>query len=279
MRTATAITLVTTMGLAASPALSQDAVNRTDSGTVAAPGANSAASNVAPTRNRDVLSLPDWHPDVSGANVQSVEDLIDNDVLGANGEDIGDVENVMFDASGKAVSIIAEVGGIWDIGDTHVNIPWSDLEFTADGVRIPVTEDTVGEYSLFDDDVLTASTAQSEVTEVDGGWFSDVDTGPRVWRATELIDDYARYQGGSSWTNYGYVDDVLIQDGQISAVVVRPDNSFGRGNGLYSYPYYGYDYGWSPGLANYDLPYDQATIEARQPMEGVADATAGSVAN
>ena len=97
MRTATAITLVTTMGLAASPALSQDAVNRTDSGTVAAPGANSAASNEAPTRNRDVVSLPDWHPDVSGANVQSVEDLIDNDVLGANGEDIGDVENVMFD--------------------------------------------------------------------------------------------------------------------------------------------------------------------------------------
>ncbi len=273
MRTATAITLVTAFGFAASPAMAQDAVDRTQAGDVAKTGAN---STMASTRNRDVISLPDWHPDVSGANVQSVESLIDDDVLDAGGEDIGDVENVMFDADGKAVSIIAEIGGIWDIGDTHVNIPWNDLEFTADGVRVPVTEDNVGDYSLFDDDVLTASTAESQVTEVDGGWFSDVDTGPRIWRATELVDDYARYQGGSSWTNYGYVDDVLIKDGRIAAVVVRPDNSFGS-NGLFAYPYYGYDYGWSPGLPSYDLPYDQATIEAREPMQGVADVTTGSV--
>lgn len=276
MRTATAITLVTAMGFAASPAIAQNAVDRTEAGEISATGETAATSNMASTPNREVVSLPDWHPDVSGANARSVEALIDNDVIGANGEDIGDVENVMFDAEGRAVSIIAEVGGLWDIGDTHVNVPWNELEFTGDGVIVPVTEDTVGDYSLFEAENLGADTAANQITELEGGWFSDVDTGPRIWRATELIDDYARYQGSNRWTNYGFVDDILIDDDQISAVMIRPDNSFGGNNGLFAYPFYGYDYGWSPGLQNYDLPYDQATVEAREPMQGVAQTAGGA---
>ncbi|ORE94018.1 PRC-barrel domain-containing protein [Aurantimonas sp. 22II-16-19i] len=280
MRTATAITLVTAMGFAASPVMAQDTndqiqTNATQPDAAQTTSGNASNSPMASSRNREVVSLPDWHPDVTGANVQSIEALIDEDVIDANGEDIGDVENVMFDAEGKAVSIVAEVGGVWDIGDTHVSIPWSDLEFSGNGVIVPVTEDTIDEFSLFETETLGADTAASQVTELEGGWFSDVDTGPRVWRAAELIDDYARYQDDSRWNNYGYVDDILVDNGSISAVVVRPDRSYGGNNGLFAYPFYGYDYGWSPGLANYDLPYDRSTLDAREPMEGVV----GNAAN
>ncbi|MCE7029652.1 PRC-barrel domain-containing protein [Jiella avicenniae] len=232
--------------------------------------ANSAsAQNSTSGQNQGIVSLPDWHPDLSNDNSMSADAIIDMDVIGQDGEDIGDVENILFGTDGRALSIIAEVGGIWDIGDTHVSVPWDEADFdmTAGQVRVPIMEDNVDDYSIFDREIIGAETASSQITDLESGWFSETDTGPRVWRVTELIDDYARYQGENSWTNYGYVDDVMISNGELSAVVIRPDMGTGIGNGYYTYPFYGYDYGWSPGLANYDLPYDQATIENRQAVD------------
>ncbi|MCQ0989842.1 PRC-barrel domain-containing protein [Jiella marina] len=260
LRTTSAIALASAMFIAPS-AIAQD----TNDNPMATTMENGSAGE-----NPGIVSLPDWHPDMTADNSMSAENIIDMDVIGADGEDIGDVENVLFGTDGRALSIIAEVGGVWDIGDTHVSIPWDDLDIdmAESQVRVPVTEDNVDDYSLFDQELIGAETASSQIADLESGWFSDAETGPRVWRASELIDDYVRYQGDQSWTNYGYVDDVMITDGEISAVVVRPDTGYGGfNNGLYSYPYYGYDYGWSPGLTNYDLPYDEATIRDRQPME------------
>ncbi|MCB8839855.1 PRC-barrel domain-containing protein [Aurantimonas sp. VKM B-3413] len=226
-----------------------------------------AASGIDGTAR--AISLPDWHPDLTAANSVSVDSLIDRPVYGPTGDEIGDVENVLIGADGKALSIIAEVGGVWDIGDTHVSIPWDVAKIDAgqNRVTVPVTEDNLEDYSLFDRDMITKQTASTNIQNVDSGWFEDADTGPRVWRATELVDDYVRLNDQGGWTNYGYVDDILLKDGMVSAVVVRPDNAFGA-NGRYAYPFYGYDYGWSPGLANYDMPYSRNDIANREPLDG-----------
>ena len=68
------------------------------------------------------------------------------------------------------------------------------------------------------------------------------------------------------FVNYGYVDDIIIKDGQISAVAVRPDVTWGA-PGLHAYPYYGYGYGWYPGYAYYDLPYERADVEGLEPLD------------
>jgi hypothetical protein len=121
-------------------------------------------------------------------------------------------------------------------------------------------------YSLFTNPVIWAAVAQTGIDEVQGDGFGVAETAPRVWRAGELVDDYVRLLDGDGVANYGYVDDILVNDGQIEAVVVRPDVTWGA-PGLYAYPYYGYGYGWYPGSIYYDLPYDRTEVKDLKPLE------------
>src|SRR5680860_1756913 len=76
----------------------------------------------------NVQVLTDWSYDSLYANGWSVENMFDTtEIIGANGEDIGDVENVIFSNDGKVLGIIAQVGGFWGIGDTHVHVPWDEV--------------------------------------------------------------------------------------------------------------------------------------------------------
>ena len=53
-------------------------------------------------------------------------------VYGPTGEDIGSVENLVIGAEGRLLGIIAQVGGFLSIGDTHVFVPWEQLQFSID---------------------------------------------------------------------------------------------------------------------------------------------------
>jgi len=233
----------------------------------------------------EIISLNEWGYDELYTDGVSVEELLDADVIDATGEDVGDVENVLFGPGGELVSVIVEVGGFWDIGDTHVNVPWSLVETAAwedGGIMIPLTEEQLADpasYGLFNEDLgygygdagpalnanlddITDETlvASEEVGQVSGDGIGVVETGPRVWRAPDLIGDYARLRDGDSMINYGYVEDIIVRDGQIAAVLVTPDRGWGT-NGDRAYPYYGAGYGWEPGRENYDLPYDRTEAD------------------
>lgn len=212
----------------------------------------------------EIVSLSDWTYDDLYAGGLSVEDFMDEmEVVGTTGEEIGSIEDVIFGQDGRVLAVIAEVGGFWDMFDTHVSVPWNEVEVDAAAERIvlPVTEETVEEYGVLDADYITAEEAATDVvTHVD-----DAETGPRAWRATELIGDYARLQNAETWSNYGYVNDVIIKDGQIAAVVVSPDAAWGTGP--YAYPYFGYGYGWRAGTPYYDLPYNQGEVAELETFE------------
>lgn len=49
-----------------------------------------------------------------GMNVDRLEEL---DLVGANGEEIGDVEDVLADSSGKVVAVVIEYGGFLNMGE------------------------------------------------------------------------------------------------------------------------------------------------------------------
>jgi len=178
----------------------------------------------------------------------TAEQLFDTEVRGASQEDIGEIENIVVNADGQATKVIIEAGGVFDIGDTHFAVPWDQVEFgpDLDWVQVPVDEDTVDEFSLFDDDEVT--------------------TGPRAWKASELINDYVTLQGGE---RYGMVDDLVFsQDGQLEAVIVYPDVGYGVGVGRpYAYPFYGYERGFEPGAGTYDLPYAANEINELGPFD------------
>lgn len=225
-------------------------------------GTDVAAETIGdPLEGAEVVSLAGWGYDELYAEGWRAEWLLDSDVYGPEGEEIGEVEDIIVGPDGNILSVVAEVGGFWDIGDTHVSVPWDEVEVGDGGdyVQIPVTEETVEDYGIYADTLLTAEEAAEEMAKVD-----DAETGYRAWRVDELIGDYTYLQDRR---DYGYVDDLIFNTaGELQAVVVQPDVGYGVG-GYYAYPYYGYDYGWDPGYDYYELPYTAEEAGELEPFE------------
>jgi sporulation protein YlmC with PRC-barrel domain len=185
-------------------------------------------------------------------------DLLGAEAYGRSGDGIGEVENLVVGPDGKILSVVAEVGGTWDIGDTHVSVPWDLAQITAgaEGIRLPVTPENVEDYSLFADERLTAWGALAEIKPVD----DDLATGPRAWKVTDLIGDMVRLDDR---TGYGYVDDVVFNHhGEIRAAIVRPDVRYGR-PGYQAFPFQARadGHGWDPSRDSYDLPYGLEEVD------------------
>lgn len=167
-------------------------------------------------------------------------------VKGEGGDDLGDIRNIVVGPNGQIQSVIVEAGGFLDIGDTHFDVPWDQVQVADDmeSVTVPVNEDNFNEFNLFGDSY------QTEISE-------------RDWKVTELLDDYVSL---TDRADYGYVDDVIFDaDGQLTTVVVTPDVAYGT-RGYYGYPYYGYNDGFQPGMDRYELPFDSVEIQELAPI-------------
>jgi uncharacterized protein YrrD len=203
-----------------------------------------------------VLSLQGWNYDNLYRRGWSADDLLnDGIVIGATGEEIGNVQNIIIGAQGRILGIIAEVGGFWDIGDTHIFIPWNEVEFTpgTDRVRIPVTEDTVENYDDGPAEFMMHGMT-GEARTVD----ESLATSANIWKATDLIDDYVYLDGN---VRYGYITDLIFtNDANLHAYVVTASAAYGGGRR--ALPYYADDEDrFDPGLAYYRAPHDAADID------------------
>jgi sporulation protein YlmC with PRC-barrel domain len=207
----------------------------------------------------NVQVLTDWSYDSLYADGWSVENMFDTtEIIGANGEDIGDVENVIFSNDGKVLGIIAQVGGFWDIGDTHVHVAWDEVNIgeTIQQAQVPVTEENVDNYDVFGgywDSEQVITEADTQTTDVAD---DDFVAGPGIFKATDLIGSYAYLSDG---VRYGYVADIIVENGVISAIVADTA-AYGR-HRYYAHPY---SYRGTMPMANnsrYDMPYDGTEID------------------
>ncbi|SDD46554.1 PRC-barrel domain-containing protein [Ruegeria marina] len=202
------------------------------------------------------IVLDSWSDEaLYASDALSVDELFGRDVTGEGGERTGDVEDLVLNDSGEIIALIAEVGGFWDIGDTHVSVPWDMVQISADrSVAVPMTQDQIPDFDLF------ASSGLPEDANVAGEIIEGVDDqalGSELWRASDLMGDYVRVVGdGERWVNFGYVSDLMINDGAITATLVRTTVRYGPGT--YAYPYHGgpeEGFGmWAPGSSTLDLP-------------------------
>ena len=86
-----------------------------------------------------------------GPNQLLGSNLMDADVIGATGESIGKVDDVLMDGEGRVLAIIVGVGGFLGIGERDVAIPVDALNFVtaeavADGtVTQPTATGTLGQ--------------------------------------------------------------------------------------------------------------------------------------
>lgn len=226
-------------------------------------------TDVTATSASEPVALEGWTYDDLYANGIGINRMVGADVYGPEGDDVGDVENVLFDMDGNILSVVAEVGGLFELDDTHLNIPWDmvSAEDWADGIVIPFGEDEADSYIATAEQAGGTIVASEDVAEVGGDGAGEVETGPNVWRATDLLNGTVRLRDGAAFANYGVVSDLVVRDGRVAAVLVTPD----AGSGLVGYPYAG-PVGFTPGTeagapGTYDLPYDRTQAETLQPFD------------
>ncbi|MDI1252493.1 PRC-barrel domain-containing protein [Thermomonas sp.] len=207
------------------------------------PGYSRAAADVpAKTVEVRTLDLRSWKPDPSTG--WSVKKLIGKKVRGPTGKNVGEVDNIVFSPEGNVRELIVSTGGFLGVGDKNLAVKWSDVTVGPgyEYVTTPITAESVKKYGLFDGFPKTSGPLA-----------------PRDWRASELIGDYVNLKGN---VPYAFIRDLIVSEGgELKAVIVTPDVGFDHGQGgYYAYPFYGYQHGWHPGNAHYNLPYGKADI-------------------
>lgn len=105
--------------------------------------------------------------DITGGDIYTINGPMDEDTwgnwedqgVGPDWNDIGEIEDIILDRSGQVVGVVAEVGGFLDIGDKHVLIPMEDVRFSAvdDQTYVVVTRKTEEQLE--------------EMESVDEGWW------------------------------------------------------------------------------------------------------------
>lgn len=214
--------------------------------------ATAATDSPAKTAMIKTIDLHTWKLDPDTG--WSVRKMIGKKVKGPKGENVGEVDNIIFGPDGKIRQLIVSTGGFLGIGDKNLAVKWSDVTVSPDYefVTTPITAESVKNYGLFD-----------------GIPKSSGPLAARDWRSSELIGDYVYLKGN---IHYAYVRDLIVtQAGELQAVIVSPDVNFRHGDGLsagdfFAYPFngygygYGYSSGWNPRNAHYNLPYDRTDI-------------------
>jgi len=72
-----------------------------------------------------------------------VEKFIGKNVYGANGEKVGELDNVLISPDGRVRAGIVEFGGFLGIGTNKVAVPWNQLQVTNDRIVADVTKEQV----------------------------------------------------------------------------------------------------------------------------------------
>jgi len=167
--------------------------------------------------------------------------LIDAVVFGANGEELGEVKDLLVGPDGRLRALSIEASGMLDIGPALFTVPWRDATPgpEPDTVSLPITAEE--------------ATALARADTPDS-------IGPGGWRVLPLLGRPVHLTGTR---NYGTVDDVIFDTpGAIVAAVVMPRTD---PNGPYAFPWR--DVTLAPAQSALALPATPAQLRARGPFD------------
>jgi hypothetical protein len=88
---------------------------------------------------------------VQSLNV-SVGDLEDMEIYSASGDEVGEVEAVLVDGSGKPVAVSADVGGFLGMGERDVIVGLDQLSRTDDRLVVALSKEQIEALPEFDAD-------------------------------------------------------------------------------------------------------------------------------
>jgi sporulation protein YlmC with PRC-barrel domain len=72
-----------------------------------------------------------------------VKDMIGKDVYGPNGNQIGEINNLLVDPKGRIRAVVVEFGGFLGIGENKVAVPWDKLTVGKDRIATNLSQDVI----------------------------------------------------------------------------------------------------------------------------------------
>ena len=177
--------------------------------------------------------------------------LIGQDIVNANGDTVGEIENVVIDKDGAVKYVIAGVGGFLGVGEKHVALKWDALTITENGKhvvanvtkeqlealpehKVPETAKPGTVYS-YDDDIKTnpymsdGGIAAAPSADTTGTTESAVEpaAGTPMLQASDVIGANVKNPDG---TSIGDVSEMIVQsNGSIEGIVVDVGGFLGIG--------------------------------------------------
>lgn len=201
---------------------------------------------------------PSFQPDPEVKDGYTAEDLRDAAVRGEDGNEVGQVKDLVIDANGQLQRLVVAVNqGFLGSGGQRLAVDWKDIEI---GPR--------DEYGI---DYITVSATEGNLEE--SGIFMDkpdaIRGGDNEWRASELIGDDVDLEDRQ---DAGYVADLMFdKNGELQAIATATEVQ-SRVVSFYS-PYSGEDAGWDPGDNYYRVPYSEAELEQLMPEDATRAST------
>ncbi|HET8726357.1 MAG TPA: PRC-barrel domain-containing protein, partial [Alphaproteobacteria bacterium] len=87
-------------------------------------------------------------PSDATSELRAIDDLR---IVGPNGEDIGEIEEVLIDASGQVVAVSVEAGGFLDVGDKDVIMQLDQLQIQGERITTNLTRQEIEALPEWDD--------------------------------------------------------------------------------------------------------------------------------
>lgn len=93
----------------------------------------------------------------AGMSLARVSNLVGSNVVGANGRDAGEVQNLLIDQQGQVRAAVVEWGGFLGIGSRQAVVPIEQLRFGAEGerVRMDLTREQLERLPRYDSGRVT----------------------------------------------------------------------------------------------------------------------------
>ncbi|MDQ0324285.1 ribosomal 30S subunit maturation factor RimM [Rhodopseudomonas julia] len=73
----------------------------------------------------------------------TVGDLDDMEIVGQDGEEIGEVNEILASGDGSSMAVVTDVGGFLGMGERNVVIPLTDARIHNDQIIINMTKDQI----------------------------------------------------------------------------------------------------------------------------------------
>lgn len=91
---------------------------------------------------------------------KDMDKFIGKDVYGANGNEVGELSNLLIDPDGRVRAALIEFGGFLGIGDHHVAVPWDKMSVQGNRLMVNMSEDQIKTMPRWNKDRPTGDFAE-----------------------------------------------------------------------------------------------------------------------